>query len=235
MDLTVDVTTIPVEPEYPVHEIHSTETYFLNKRKVQMLQEVQNKDLSVEEFLAQIESVRANVRAGEGAPERDSEMRKESAPSAIQEAPGAKGTERSTETTNRIIASGKPVKEGPVPDPILRPHADKELEPGVDLFSVYFSQDGHELDSIDREVIETLPDDQCFRVAGFASPEGSKWYNYRLSVQRAETVGKAIEKEGKTVLAVGGLGEFSAHIWSHPWPMERRVEIYPVSCPAQEE
>jgi outer membrane protein OmpA-like peptidoglycan-associated protein len=222
MDLTVDVLQIPVEPEYPVAETHTTETFFRNQRRVQLMEEVQTANLSVNEFLAQVESVRAAEMAEPISTPEENRI----GDRKVVNKPNVAGNKR-------VIKNERPAIDVDPSDLMIRPHSDYKLVPGVDIFTVYFPKGIAELDHIDRQVIERLPQDQCYRVAGFSSPEGSKWFNYDLSVNRATAVSVAIEQSGRRVLAGGGLGEFSAKIWPHPWPIERRVEIYPEDCPSE--
>lgn len=114
--------------------------------------------------------------------------------------------------------------------PIIRPHADYELVVGIDVFNIFFPQGNASLNDDQLALIDQLPTDKCFRLAGFASPEGSAELNLQLSGRRAESVADAIEASGREVLAHGGLGEYSAHIWPGPWPEARRVEIYSEAC-----
>jgi outer membrane protein OmpA-like peptidoglycan-associated protein len=221
MDMTVDVVQIPVEPEYPVAEIHQTETYFLNKRRVQLIEEVQNEDLTVEEFLAQIEQLRMAQKGSSHSPglgPRSENKEDGGYDDAVNE--------RVNESERNAVE-----KTAVQPEVHRPPQSLDALEPGKDIFTVYFPQGKSELDHIDLQVIDRLPSEQCFRVAGYASPEGDAWFNYKLSEARAQSVAKEIKKSGGRVLTVGGLGEFSAQIWPHPWPIERRVEIYVEDCP----
>lgn len=216
MDLTVDVVEISVEPEYPVSEVRQTETFFVNNREVQLVEEVMNNDMTVDEFLAHVEALRAARMNGGTVPEKSVGTKPKGDVAEVQVSGVGEGDRGANEQPN-----------------VVRPPQSLEpLEPGKDIFTVYFPQGKSSLDAIDQQVINKLPPTKCYRVAGYASPEGSAAFNLRLSEERANSVASAIKEAGHLVLAAGGLGEYSAKIWPHPWPIERRVEIYAVKCPA---
>lgn len=220
MDLTADVMQIQVEPEYPVQEVHSTETHFTNARSVQALKEVESDELTVAEFLAQIDSLRGM--------ENDSSVSRsdeDSSDIAAAEVKAGQGNQ------SRSQVKADP---GEAAVQVVRPSIPSTLIEGQNFHKVFFAKNSSVLDGMDLEVIEGLNDDVCYRVAGYASPEGDAWYNYKLSLERAETVKETMADRDLTVIAVGALGEFSSDIWPHPWPLERRVEIYSEDCSASQ-
>jgi len=217
MDLTVDIEEIPVPPEYPVSEIYSTETYHLNRTQVQLLEEVKTKGVTVEQFLKQmgqgsatIAGTQDYVGAGEGA-----EASRGASPDVVGERKGAQKTQIDNVATFTITRPSQ---------------ASDALTLGEDLFAVYFQQGESLLSPEANAVIENLPPNQCFRVAGYASPEGGEWMNWELSKDRSESVVNAIEASGGQVVGVGAFGEFASEIWPEPWPEQRRVEIYLSGC-----
>jgi len=217
MDLTVDIEEIPVPPEYPVSEIYSTETYHLNRTQVRLLEEVKTKGVTVEQFLKQTGQGTVTVAGAKGVNGvgEGIEASRGHSPDAIEKRAGS----RSTQIDD--LASFT----------ITRPsQSSAELTLNEDLFAVYFQQGESLLDQKANAVIENLPANQCFRVAGYASPEGGEWMNWELSKDRAETVVNAIEDSGGRVVGVGAFGEFASEIWPEPWPEQRRVEIYLSDC-----
>jgi outer membrane protein OmpA-like peptidoglycan-associated protein len=117
-----------------------------------------------------------------------------------------------------------PVASNPPPPPAPPP------PPPPTTFTVFFDYNSARIGPAGREIIQLAANGyksgapSGVQVTGFTDPSGGARYNQRLSLQRANAVAAALERDGvpKSAIATSGQGETTAG----PNPgQDRRVEI----------
>jgi outer membrane protein OmpA-like peptidoglycan-associated protein len=89
--------------------------------------------------------------------------------------------------------------------------------------SIYFDYDSARLK--EKEKRKLLPIRWPVSLYGYASPEGSEEYNFRLSLRRAQNAARYLRERGVKVLEVKGMGEASCSFGPARWSRCRRVEV----------
>jgi len=116
---------------------------------------------------------------------------------------------------------------------------------GISQTQTYFKYDSAELSDSGKEVVNDIA--QCVNdgplkgaelvVVGTTDPKGTDEYNMKLGMSRAESVEKALSKNGvsKTRVTTVSLGEVKASASPDAWPKDRqvRVEVAPGTVAVQ--
>ena len=116
---------------------------------------------------------------------------------------------------------------------------------GISTTKTYFKYDSAELSDNGKEVVNDIA--ECVTdgplkgaelvVVGSTDPAGSDQYNMKLGMSRAESVEKALSKNGvsKTKVTTVSLGEVKASASPDTWPKDRqvRVEVAPGTIAVQ--
>ena len=116
---------------------------------------------------------------------------------------------------------------------------------GISTTHTYFKYDSAQLSDNGKEVVDDIA--QCVTdgplkgaelvVVGTTDPKGSDEYNMKLGMSRAESVEKALSKNGvsKTRVTTVSLGEVKASASPESWPKDRqvRVEVAPGTIAVQ--
>jgi OOP family OmpA-OmpF porin len=121
-------------------------------------------------------------------------------------------------------------QQQPPPPPPVATNPPPPPPPAPTTFTVYFDENSSRLEPSGAEIIKLAADGYAsanptsVSVTGFTDPRGTKGYNKRLSLRRANAVAAALEKDGvpKSAVLVSGDGETNVP----PAPGEdRRVDI----------
>jgi peptidoglycan-associated lipoprotein len=116
---------------------------------------------------------------------------------------------------------------------------------GISTTQTYFKYDSAELSDNGKEVVDDIA--ECVTdgplkgaelvVVGSTDPAGPDQYNMELGMSRAESVEKALSKNGvaKTRVTTVSLGEVKASASPDTWPKDRqvRVEVAPGTIAVQ--
>jgi peptidoglycan-associated lipoprotein len=116
---------------------------------------------------------------------------------------------------------------------------------GISTTQTYFKYDSAELTDNGKKVVDDIA--ECVNdgplkgaelvVVGSTDPKGTDEYNMKLGMSRAESVEKALSKNGvsKTRVTTVSLGEVKASASPEQWPKDRqvRVEVAPGTVAVQ--
>jgi outer membrane protein OmpA-like peptidoglycan-associated protein len=150
--------------------------------------------------------------------------------------------ERAYEKDNVEVASGvnwnlnesrptTPIKRAPEPVVFLAVLPEdsalirEDLLDEPDSAVVYFDTDKSLLTSSQKPKLTNLTKG-FYKVYGYTDPRGSRKYNYKLSVSRAQAVAGYLEAEGHEVVELAGFGEDNrVSTDKAEYSLDRRVEI----------
>lgn len=75
------------------------------------------------------------------------------------------------------------------------------------LYTITFDYNSAEIDTINDDILKSIPANSVLEIKGESSTPGSKKYNEELSLKRAKVTAKRLEELGHTVKSITGLGE----------------------------